>query len=90
MCRACRPHAAFAPVAGEFDEASTDFRGSPQDPKPAPFFGGNYHFAAAELIAAFEKGHPELAGRIDRETIPPACWRKRSREAEPSPSAIKQ
>lgn len=55
MCRACRPRAAFAPVAGEFDEASTHFRGSPQDPTPAPFFGGNYHFAAAELIAAFEK-----------------------------------
>ncbi|WP_298425740.1 substrate-binding domain-containing protein [Rhodoblastus sp.] len=48
-----------------------DFHGSPQDPKLTLFFGGNYYFATAELVAAFEKLHPEYKGRIYWETIPP-------------------
>ncbi len=48
-----------------------DFHGSPQHPKLALFFGGNYYFATAELVAAFERLHPEFAGRVYWETIPP-------------------
>lgn len=64
-----------------------DFHGSPQHPKLALFFGGNYYFATAELVAAFEdfirNSRAASIGRRSR----PACWRSRSRRAEPSPSA---
>ncbi|HUO53432.1 MAG TPA: substrate-binding domain-containing protein [Rhodoblastus sp.] len=48
-----------------------DFHGSPQDPKLTLFFGGNYYFATAELVATFETKHPEFKGKIYWETIPP-------------------
>jgi ABC-type molybdate transport system substrate-binding protein len=35
------------------------------------YVGGNYFFAMAPLVAAFETAHPEFKGRIYYETIPP-------------------
>jgi molybdate transport system substrate-binding protein len=48
-----------------------DFHGSPDNPKLALYVGGNYFFAMAPLVHAFEKKHPEFKGRIYWETIPP-------------------
>lgn len=48
-----------------------DFHGSPMDPKLSLYVGGNYFFAMAPLVKAFEDLHPELKGRIYWETIPP-------------------
>lgn len=53
-----------------------DFHGSLDNPKLALFVGGNYYFAMAPLVAAFEKRHPEYAGRIYWETIPPGLLAK--------------
>lgn len=48
-----------------------DFHGNPINPGLSLFVGGNYFFAMAPLVHAFEKAHPELKGRIYYETIPP-------------------
>ncbi len=48
-----------------------DFHGDPQQPKLVLFVGGNYFFAMAPLVRAFETGHPEFRGRVYWETIPP-------------------
>ncbi|MDE3151962.1 MAG: substrate-binding domain-containing protein [Gemmatimonadota bacterium] len=48
-----------------------DFHGSLNDPKLVIFVGGNYFFAMAPLVQAFEQQHPELRGRIFYITIPP-------------------
>lgn len=48
-----------------------DFHGDPIDPKLSIFVGGNYFFAMAPLVHAFEKQHPEFKGKIYYETIPP-------------------
>lgn len=48
-----------------------DFHGSITDPKLVLFVGGNYFFATAPLVAAFEAVHPDYKGRIYWETIPP-------------------
>ncbi|MDD2748191.1 MAG: ABC transporter substrate-binding protein, partial [Acidithiobacillus ferrooxidans] len=48
-----------------------DFHGSIDHPQLSIFVGGNYFFAMAPLVAAFEKEHPEIKGRIYYETIPP-------------------
>lgn len=48
-----------------------DFHGSLNDPKLVLFVGGNYYFAMAPLVAAFEQQHPEFKGRLYWETIPP-------------------
>lgn len=48
-----------------------DFHGNPLNPGLAIFVGGNYFFAMAPLVHAFEALHPELKGRIYYETIPP-------------------
>jgi len=48
-----------------------DFHGDPMTAQLVIFVGGNYFFAMAPLVAQFEKQHPELAGRIYYETIPP-------------------
>ncbi len=53
-----------------------DFHGNPVDPKLALFVGGNYFFAMAPLVAAFEAEHPEFKGRIYYETIPPGLLAK--------------
>ena len=48
-----------------------DFHGDPADPKLVLYVGGNYFFAMAPLVRAFEAAHPEYRGRIYWETIPP-------------------
>jgi molybdate transport system substrate-binding protein len=48
-----------------------DFHGSPMEPKLSLYVGGNYFFAMAPLVKAFEDLHPELKGHIYWETIPP-------------------
>jgi len=48
-----------------------DFHGSLSDPALVLFVGGNYFFAMAPLVAAFELRHPEYQGRIYYETLPP-------------------
>lgn len=48
-----------------------DFHGSPQDPKLSLYVGGNYFFAMAGLVERFEHAHPEFAGKIYWETLPP-------------------
>ena len=48
-----------------------DFHGSLNDPKLVIFVGGNYFFAMAPLVKAFEAQHPALKGRIYYITIPP-------------------
>jgi molybdate transport system substrate-binding protein len=48
-----------------------DFHGDITDPKLVLYVGGNYFFAMAPLVAAFEKEHPSYKGRIYWETIPP-------------------
>ena len=53
-----------------------DFHGSPMDPKLSLFVGGNYFFAMAPLVKAFEALHPEYKGRLYWETIPPGLLMK--------------
>jgi ABC-type molybdate transport system substrate-binding protein len=48
-----------------------DFHGTPMNPALALYVGGNYFFAMAPLVQAFETLHPELKGRLYWETIPP-------------------
>jgi ABC-type molybdate transport system substrate-binding protein len=48
-----------------------DFHGDLSDPKLVLFVGGNYYFAMAPLVQAFEAAHPEYKGRLFWETIPP-------------------
>ncbi|MHB8178637.1 MAG: substrate-binding domain-containing protein [Vulcanimicrobiaceae bacterium] len=48
-----------------------DFHGSLNDPKLVLFVGGNYFFAMAPLVAAFERLHPLYKGRLFYVTIPP-------------------
>lgn len=49
----------------------SDFHGSLDDPKLVIFVGGNYFFAMAPLVKAFEAKHPDLRGKIFYITIPP-------------------
>jgi ABC-type molybdate transport system substrate-binding protein len=53
-----------------------DLHGNPQDAKLVLFIGGNQFFVLPRLIAGFEKQHPELAGHIFYETLPPGILRK--------------
>src|SRR5579875_2187663 len=48
-----------------------DLHGDPIDAKLVLFIGGNQFFVMPRLIAGFEKLHPELAGHIFYETLPP-------------------
>ena len=65
-----------APVKGflftvpEVDNLA-DFHGHPMTARLSLYVGGNYFFAMAPLVAAFETTHPELKGHIYYETIPP-------------------
>ena len=58
-----------------------DFHGNPIDPKLVLYVGGNYFFAVAPLVNAFETENPELKGRIFWETLPPGILVKQM-EAE--------
>lgn len=53
-----------------------DFHGDVSDPKLVLYVGGNYFFAMAPLVAAFEQQHPELKGRVYWETLPPGLLEK--------------
>ena len=53
-----------------------DLHGNPCNAKLVIFIGGNQFFALPQLIAAFEKEHPELEGHIFYETLPPGILRK--------------
>lgn len=53
-----------------------DFHGDITDPKLVLFVGGNYFFAMAPLVKAFEEDHPEYKGRLYWETIPPGLLAK--------------
>jgi ABC-type molybdate transport system substrate-binding protein len=48
-----------------------DFHGNLDHPALVIFVGGNYYFAMAPLVRAFEARHPKLRGRIFYVTIPP-------------------
>jgi len=48
-----------------------DFHGALDDPKLVLFVGGNIFFALAPLVRAFEAAHPDYAGRLYWETLPP-------------------
>ena len=48
-----------------------DFHGDVTDPKLVLYVGGNYFFAMAPLVKAFEEKHQEYKGKIYWETIPP-------------------
>jgi molybdate transport system substrate-binding protein len=49
----------------------SDFHGNPDHPALALYVGGNYFFAMAPLVRAFEAKYPEYKGRVYWETIPP-------------------
>ena len=48
-----------------------DFHGDVTDPKLVLYVGGNYFFAMAPLVEAFEREHPDYRGRLYWETVPP-------------------
>ena len=48
-----------------------DFHGDPGDPLLVLYVGGNYFFAMAPLVRAFEARYPQYRGRLFWETIPP-------------------
>jgi ABC-type molybdate transport system substrate-binding protein len=48
-----------------------DFHGDLTNPKLILYVGGNYFFAMAPLVAAFETENPSYKGRVFWETIPP-------------------
>ena len=48
-----------------------DFHGDPAHPALALYVGGNYFFAMAPLVKAFEAKYPEYRGHVYWETIPP-------------------
>ena len=48
-----------------------DFHGDPFNAELVLYVGGNYFFAMAPLVEAFETHHPELRGHLYWETIPP-------------------
>ena len=53
-----------------------DLHGNLEGAKLVLFIGGNQFFVLPDLIAAFTSHHPELAGRIFYETLPPGVLRK--------------
>ena len=48
-----------------------DFHGDLTDPKLVLYVGGNYFFAMAPLVKAFEQENPQYKGKLFWETIPP-------------------
>ena len=53
-----------------------DLHGNPADARLVLFIGGNQFFVLPQLVAAFEAQHPELAGHIFYETLPPGILRR--------------
>jgi molybdate transport system substrate-binding protein len=52
-------------------DSLADFHGNPDHPALSLYVGGNYFFAMAPLVEAFEAKYPEYKGRLYWETIPP-------------------
>jgi ABC-type molybdate transport system substrate-binding protein len=52
-------------------DVMADFHGSLNHPALVIYVGGNYYFAMAPLVKAFEAQHPRLRGRIFYVTLPP-------------------
>jgi molybdate transport system substrate-binding protein len=52
-------------------DSLADFHGDITDPKLVLYVGGNYFFAMAPLVKAFEERYQEYKGKIYWETIPP-------------------
>src|ERR1700688_4521193 len=65
----------FAFTVPEVDDMA-DFHGDLSNPKLVLYVGGNYFFAMAPLVVAFEQQHPEFKGRIYWETLPPGLLAK--------------
>jgi ABC-type molybdate transport system substrate-binding protein len=63
-------HQGFNFTVPEVDDLA-DFHGSLDHPRLTIFVGGNYYFAMAPLVKAFEKKYPALRGKIYYETLPP-------------------
>ncbi len=63
-------HKGFGFTVPEVDDMA-DFHGDLTAPKLVLYVGGNYFFAMAPLVAAFEAQRPEYKGRIFYVTIPP-------------------
>ena len=57
-----------------------DFHGNPAEAKLVLYVGGNYYFAMAPLVHAFETAHPEYRGRLYWETIPPGLLARQMQE----------
>jgi ABC-type molybdate transport system substrate-binding protein len=57
-----------------------DLHGNPQDARLVLYIGGNQFFVLPRLVAGFEKEHPELAGHIFYETLPPGILRKQMQQ----------
>jgi molybdate transport system substrate-binding protein len=53
-----------------------DFHGDPVHPELSLYVGGNYFFAMAPLVHAFEAHYPQYKGHIYWETIPPGLLAK--------------
>lgn len=53
-----------------------DFHGDLDHPKLILYIGGNYFFAVAPLVKAFETEHPSLKGHVFVVTIPPGLETK--------------
>ncbi len=53
-----------------------DFHGDVMNPALVLYVGGNYYFAMAPLVAAFEQANPDYRGHIYYETIPPGLLAK--------------
>ncbi len=53
-----------------------DLHGNTADARLVLFIGGNQFFVLPQLVAGFVKLHPELAGHIFYETLPPGILRK--------------
>ena len=53
-----------------------DLHGNPMDARLVLFIGGNEFMVLPDLIAAFERRHPDLRGRIFYETLPPGILRR--------------
>lgn len=59
-----------------------DLHGNPADARLVLFIGGNQFFVLPDLIAGFVHLHPELAGHIFYETLPPGILRQQIAAAD--------
>lgn len=62
-------------------DSMSDFHGSINNPQLVIYVGGNYYFAMAPLVKAFEAEYPELRGKIFYVTIPPGLLIKAMQES---------